>query len=67
MYHARTKHINVRYHWLRIAAQNQELQLKNIHTDINVDNMLTKAVPKKKMELCKSTDGMHAPTMMGNL
>ena len=36
MYHSRTKHIDLRFHWLRSAIKDQLLQLKKIHTDKNV-------------------------------
>jgi hypothetical protein len=66
MYHSRTKHIDVQYHWLRLAIDEQMLQLKKIHTaineqmlqlkkihtDDNVADMVTKAVPLDKLELC---------------
>ncbi|OMO51796.1 Reverse transcriptase, RNA-dependent DNA polymerase [Corchorus capsularis] len=58
MYHARTKHIDVRYHWLRMATEDKELQLKKIHTDKNVADMLTKVVPREKLELCSNLAGM---------
>ena len=41
MYHSRTKHIDVRYHWLRSTIEDQLLQLTKIHTDKNVADMLT--------------------------
>ena len=59
MYHSRTKHIDVRYHWLRSAIEDQLLQLKKIHTDENVADMLTKAVSKEKLELCVKLTGMN--------
>jgi hypothetical protein len=57
-YHARTKHIDVRYHWLRDVIENQQMKLKKIHTDKNPSDMLTKAVPKDKLELCRRLVGM---------
>ena len=61
MYHSRTKHIDVRYHWLRLAIEEQMLQLKKIHTDDNVADMLTKVVPPNKLELCIRIAGMDRP------
>uniref|UniRef100_A0A2N9I3V5 CCHC-type domain-containing protein n=1 Tax=Fagus sylvatica TaxID=28930 RepID=A0A2N9I3V5_FAGSY len=34
-YHSRTKHIDVRYHWLRLIVDQQLMQLRKIHTDKN--------------------------------
>ena len=59
MYNSRTKHIDVRYHWLRSTIEDQILQLKKIHTDENVDYMLTKVVSKEKLELCVKLAGMN--------
>ena len=59
MYHSRTKHIDVRYHWLRSAIEDQLLQLTKIHTDKNVADMLTKVVSKEKLELCVKLAGMN--------
>ena len=59
MYHSRTKHIDVRYHWLRSTIEDQILQLMKIHTDKNVVDMLTKVVSKENLELCVKLAGMN--------
>ena len=51
-YHPRTKHIKVRYHWIRDAMEEGELSLVKIHTSKNPADMLTKMVNKNKHELC---------------
>ena len=33
MYHARSNHIEVRYHWLRVLVEQQSFELEKIHTD----------------------------------
>ena len=43
--HSRTKHIEVRYHWIRDAIEMKRFQLKKIHIGKNATNMMTKAVP----------------------
>lgn len=58
-YHSRTKHIDVRFHWLRDVIENQQMKLKKIHTDKNPSDMLTKIVPKDKLELCCRLVGMN--------
>jgi hypothetical protein len=57
-YHFRTKHIDVRFHWLRDVIENQHMKLKKIHTDKNPSYMLTKIVLKDKLELCRRLVGM---------
>jgi hypothetical protein len=59
-YHSRTKHIDVRYHWLRLIVDQQLMQLRKIHTDKNPADMLTKVVPKEKLELCAGSAGMNS-------
>ena len=50
-YHSRTKHIEVRYHWTRDAIEMKRFQLKKIHTNKNATDMMTKVIPKRKLEL----------------
>ncbi|KAM1054407.1 hypothetical protein PS2_001749 [Malus domestica] len=59
-YHSRTKHIDIRYHWIRDAIENKLLQLKKIHTDNNSSDMLTKVVTKSKLEFCIKAAGMNS-------
>ena len=58
MYHARTKHIDVRYHWLRNVIEENMLKLKKIHTNKNGADMLTKVVPGNKLDVCSKLVGM---------
>ena len=51
-YHSRTKHIEVRYHWIHDATKMKRFQLKKIHTGENAADMMTKFIPKQKLELC---------------
>lgn len=60
MYHARTKHIDVRYHWLRVVIEEQLMKLKKIHTNKNGADMLTKVVPRSKLEFCSKLAGMSS-------
>ena len=60
MYHARTKHIDVRYHWIRKKIQDGSMQVMKIPTSENHSNMLTKVVSRDKFELCKEHVGMHS-------
>ncbi|KAL8126521.1 hypothetical protein AgCh_013699 [Apium graveolens] len=40
--HSRTKHINVRYHWLREQVEDGVIQIEKIHTDKIPSDMMTK-------------------------
>ena len=52
-YHARTKHIDVRLHFVCEILDESDIELKKIHTKENHAYMLTKIVPRMKFEYCK--------------
>jgi hypothetical protein len=60
-FHSRSKHIDVRYHWIRDVLEMNQLQLVKIHTDENGSDMLTKSLPREKLEICRSAAGMQVP------
>jgi hypothetical protein len=49
-YHARTKHINVRYHWICWVVEQGTLRLVYCPTDNMVADALTKALPSAKVK-----------------
>ncbi|KAL6328283.1 hypothetical protein AAG906_034426 [Vitis piasezkii] len=57
-YHARSKHIDVRYHWMRDALNDNLFEIEKIHTDNNGSDMLTKTLPREKLGVCCSIAGM---------
>ena len=60
VYHSRLKHIEVRYHWLRLVVELRSFELEKIHTDKNPTNMLTKVVSREKLKLCVRLAGMNS-------
>ncbi|KAL6179251.1 hypothetical protein ACLB2K_050767 [Fragaria x ananassa] len=58
VYHPRTKHIDLRYHWIRDVVSKKLLQLRKIHTNENISDMLTKVMPQHKLEYCSKSAGM---------
>eukprot|EP00253_Pinus_taeda_P011320 PITA_11320 len=44
-FHSRTKHIQLKYHFIRSVLEDGELKLEKIHTSQNPADMLTKVVP----------------------
>lgn len=50
-YHSPIKHIGIRYHWIREVMDQQLLKLVKIYTHENPTDMLTKVVPREKLEL----------------
>lgn len=58
VYHPRTKHIDLRYLWIRDVVSKKLFQLRKIHTNKNTSDMLTKVVPHHKLEYCSKSAGM---------
>jgi hypothetical protein len=52
VYHARTKHIDMRFHKIRELVATSELLLEKIHTPENAADMLTKPVTADKFKHC---------------
>jgi hypothetical protein len=59
-FHSRSKHIEVRYHWIRNVLNSKQLQLDKVHTDDNGADMLTKVVTRAKLKVCRQLAGMTA-------
>ena len=57
-FHSKSKHIDLRYHWIRQVLEEGHLQLEKIHTTENPTDMLTKILPRDKQELCRSLTGL---------
>jgi len=51
-FHSRSKHIDVRYHWIRDALDAKLLALEKVHTNDNGADMMTKALLRGKFEVC---------------
>ncbi|GMI71562.1 hypothetical protein HRI_000825500 [Hibiscus trionum] len=52
MYHARTKHIDVRFHNIRELIASGEILLQKVHTADNPADMLTKHVTTDNFKHC---------------
>ena len=57
-FHSRSKHIDVRYHWIRDVLDARLLELAKVHTDDNGADMMTKALPRGKFEACCEIAGL---------
>ncbi|KAK7405387.1 hypothetical protein VNO78_06644 [Psophocarpus tetragonolobus] len=51
-FHSKSKHIDVRYHWIHDVLDAKLLELGKVHTDDNDADMMTKALPRGKFEVC---------------
>ena len=57
-FHSRSKHIELRYHWIREVLEMKLLSLEKIHTDDNGSDMMTKALPAMKLISCRKKAGL---------
>ena len=51
--HGRTKHINVKFHSLREAEKNQLIKIIHCSTDVQLADLMTKALPRSRLEFLK--------------
>ncbi|GKF35653.1 hypothetical protein Tco_0112411 [Tanacetum coccineum] len=54
VFHSKTKHIEIRHHFIRDAYEKKLIQVLTIHTDDNVADLLTKA-----FEVSRATYGVE--------
>ncbi|KAH9684927.1 hypothetical protein KPL70_013734 [Citrus sinensis] len=57
-HHEKTKHIDVKLHFLRLEVSRGAVKLLKINTEENPTDMLTKAVPSAKFNLCMNLAGI---------
>ena len=58
-FHSRTKHIELRYHFIRTLLEEGQLKLDKVHTSKNPADMLTKVVNKEKLSFCSASIGIQ--------
>ena len=58
MFHSRTKHIDIKYHFIREAKENKEIQLKHCKTEEQLTDIFTKALPREKFKLLREMIGV---------
>ena len=60
VFHSRTKHIELKYHFIRSVLDEELLKLEKIHTSQNPADMLTKGVTREKLSSCSVSVGLKA-------
>nr|GFC35401.1 putative ribonuclease H-like domain-containing protein [Tanacetum cinerariifolium] len=58
MYHSKTKHIEIRHHFIRDLYENKLIRVLKIHIDDNVADLLTKAFDVSRFNFLKANIGM---------
>ncbi|GKB34481.1 putative ribonuclease H-like domain-containing protein [Tanacetum coccineum] len=54
VFHSKTKHIEIRHHFIRDSYEKKLIQVIKIHTDQNVADLLTKAFDASRVKTAKS-------------
>jgi hypothetical protein len=63
--HDRSKHIEIRYHFIRDYVPRGAVELQNISTDEQVADILTKALGKDKFLFFRDKLGVVSNTFLG--
>ncbi|MCO5560000.1 hypothetical protein L7F22_013605 [Adiantum nelumboides] len=58
VFHAKTKHVNVRYHIIRDVLDDRWLHLVKVHTDDNRADVLTKTLSPERFTHCRELMGI---------
>ena len=58
-HHEKTKHIDVKLHFVRLEVSRGAVKLLKIHTEENPADMLTKVVPTAKFIICMNLAGIR--------
>jgi hypothetical protein len=59
-FHSRTKHIRLRYHFVKSLLEEEVLTLEKIQGNKNPNDMLTKTMTTEKLKLCSTSVGLLA-------
>jgi hypothetical protein len=54
----KTKHVDVKFHFVRDMVKKEELELKYIATDVNIADLMTKPLGRVKMEQLRELAGL---------
>ncbi|GJX73688.1 hypothetical protein Tco_0312283 [Tanacetum coccineum] len=60
--HSRTKHINIRYHFIKEHVEKGTIELYFVETEYQLANLFTKALPKERFEFLVHKIGMRCMT-----
>ncbi|MCO5614042.1 hypothetical protein L7F22_068322 [Adiantum nelumboides] len=52
VYHSKTKHVDMKYHFIREMVEDKQVQLVKVHTTDNPADLLTKELPSESFAHC---------------
>ena len=58
IHHSRTKHIAIKYHFIREAETNMKIRLEYCPTEDQIADIFTKALPRPRFELLRAMLGV---------
>ena len=58
VFHAKTKHIDVKYHFIWDVLEDKHMELVKVHTDDNPADLLTKGLASKRFAHCRALMGV---------
>nr|GEV84068.1 hypothetical protein [Tanacetum cinerariifolium] len=58
VYHSKTKHIEIRHHFIRDSYEKRLIEMVKIHTDYNVADLLTKAFDVTRFQFLTASIGL---------
>ena len=62
-FHKKTRHIKRRFNFIRENVQNEDIEICEVHTDLNVADPLTKPLPRAKHDQHQNSMGVRFITM----
>lgn len=60
-FHNRTKHIDIKFHFVREQIEKRNIEVLKVHTSDNASDMLTKIVPQLKLLKCLDIISFELP------
>ena len=58
VFHAKTKHIDVKYHFVRDMLEDKLMKLVKVHIDDNPTDLMTKGLPLERVAHCCALMGV---------
>jgi len=59
IYRNKTKHIPIKYHFVRHVVDEGGVALEKVHTKVNSTDMFTKPILLEKLRWCLASFGLH--------